>query len=308
MSTFTQRIVANAAAVIEWQSVDQDGEPADPSGTVTVGVVRSDGSQVVAAGTATTTPASDSTKRTRALTIADTALLDVLTATWTAAGQTIGVTTHEVVGGVYASVTEIRGIEDSLADTTDDVTADIKRCRAEVESMIEQVCQQAFVPRFSVIAVAADRQIRWANLRAVRWTRVVPNDGTIAIPGGTANLAGPWSSSPWDSPWGAGGTSVILAGIEHGLNAPPADLKRAAVRAIRQQVNASKSAVSARAMSYQSPSGEIQRFPTPGLGPWVTGIPDVDETIQRYVMPDIPGVIRITPSAGFFASSMPLVY
>lgn len=285
MSTSSQRIVAATTATLTWQGVDQDGEPADP-GTVTVAVTRADGATVLAAGTATS--GTGSNPRAVGLTAAQTAQLDVLTATWTVGGVAVGVTTHEVVGDVYATVAEIRSLEDSLADVSANTDNTIKRCRSEVESTIEQVCRQAFVPRFSVLRVGMDLKIRIPNLRTVRWTRTVSSSGilTPADPFGV-------NFGPWYYPDVA---VYVLAGVEHGLDCPPPDLKRAAIKAIRRQVNMSKSAVDARAISYTGPSGETQRFPTPGLGPWITGLPDVDEVLQRYTMPDVPGVIRVGPS------------
>jgi hypothetical protein len=66
------------------------------------------------------------------------------------------------------------------------------------------------------------------------------------------------------------------------MDAPPPDVKRQAIAAVRRQANLAFSAVDPRAFSMTSPGGEIQRFPTPGLGPWVTGIPEIDEVIQSY--------------------------
>jgi hypothetical protein len=285
-STSSQRIKAATPATLTWQGVDQDGEPADP-GTVTVAVSRADGSAVLPAGTATSGTGND--PRAVALTVAQTEQLDDLTVTWSAAGTAVDTTHVEIVGRFYVSVAEVRAIEDSLGDRIDDNPATIKRCRAEVETTIEQVCRQAFVPRFSVLQLPADRVLRIPNLRAVRWTRTVPVVSGVA----TYNPFDPFGSIY--GPWGTDGERVLV-GVEHGLDAPPPDLKRAAIMAIRRQVMLNKSGVDPRAISYTGPSGEVQRFPTPGLGPWVTGLPYVDEVLQRYTMPDTPGVIRLVPT------------
>lgn len=283
MSTSSQRIVAATTATLEWQGIDQYGEPGDP-GTVTVSVVRSDGSVVLAAGTATLGSAAN--PRTVALTPTQTAQLDVLTAIWSSGGVALATTTHEVVGGVYATLAEIRAVEDSLAGTTDFTDVTLRRCRSEVEATIEQVTHQAFVPRFSVVEVPAGRPLRVVNLRSVRWSRIAPNDDV-------------WVDTDplWD-PFGqfVNADARALVGVEHGLDAPPYDLKRAAMIAVRRQAGLSRSAVSSRALSYTTPQGEVQRFPTPGLGPWITGIPDVDEVIRRYVHADRPRAIRMTPT------------
>jgi len=86
-----QRILRATAASLSWQPLDGDGEPADP-GTVTVGVVSSDGATVVAAGTATSGSASD--PRTAALTVAPTltaqTLIPGLTTTITVPASSAG--------------------------------------------------------------------------------------------------------------------------------------------------------------------------------------------------------------------------
>lgn len=278
------RCVAGAPITVSFLAFDADGEPsgADP-GTVTVGVVNAEGDTVVSAGTATA--GSGTAARTYTITAANTATLDQLTVTWTASGATVYSTLVDVVGGVYATVAEIRGVEDSLGSIPDDPTATIIRCRGEVEKIVERACGHvlAFVPRFATATVKHYRGefvLPHYNVRRVRWVRYTDSSGTsqeVDITGGVRL---------------AGGTACILAGVsttlpltvgyEHGFPAPPDDVKRAAIAAIRRQVNLAKSQIDSRAMSWQGPAGEFLRFPTPGLGPWVTGVPEIDEVLADY--------------------------
>jgi hypothetical protein len=278
------RAVAGAPVPVTYIPVDYAGEPSavDP-GTVTVGVARADGTVLVAAGAATV---ADGVTRTYTLTGTHTALLDRLTVTFT---TTTGVhtTTVDVVGGVYCSSSEVRDLE-RVKDANSYPLADILRARAEVEDMFERACGHtlSFVPRFAIASVDhfGNESLHLPHyfLRLVRWVKYVA-DGTLydfdplelgavaADPSGMATLVnGAW-------PYGR-----LLVGYEHGMDAPPADVKRAAASAVRRQMNMAKAATDPRAISFTGPGGEVQRFPTPGLGPWVTGVPEIDEVLAWY--------------------------
>jgi hypothetical protein len=283
------RAVQGAPVTVTFTPVLSTGEPSsvDP-GTVTVGAVRADGTAVVAPGTATTPVG---VTRTYTLTAANTALLDQLTVTWTSSGVAVGTTTVDVVGNVFANLADIRGTAVMLADTVKYPDAALIRARTEVEAMFERAIGNvlSFVPRFDTATMwhRGQKMLRLPHyfLRQVRWARywydaasstavdptllpfIRPNDAGLAI------LYDDTES------WPVGRLEV---GYEHGMDAPPPDVKRQAIAAVRRQANLAFSAVDPRAFSMTSPGGEIQRFPTPGLGPWVTGIPEIDEVIQSY--------------------------
>lgn len=272
----TERIVAGAPANISFQGVDQYGEPADV--TVTVGVVRANGDTLVNAGTATT--GSGTTPRTAALTVAQTADLDRLTATWTTTtGVDIGVTTIDVVGGVYVSQTAADDIEPLLATSV--LSASLfRQARSEVEAMFEDACNRAFVPRFTSEQLVGtggwELSVRYPNIRGVSWLRIDDTDVTDL------------SDITWtvqgvirrDAGWPCG--NKIEIGYTHGPDRPPDDLRKAAIHAIRYQANELKSGITDRAMSFQPVEGGNVVLATPGLGNWVTGIPAVDEVLKRY--------------------------
>ena len=91
-----QQILRGSAATLSWQNLDGNGEPAAPAGTVTVGILRDDGTELVAAGTATAGTGSD--PRTYALAATANTLLDRLVVTWTDGGDaSVHVTYVEVV-------------------------------------------------------------------------------------------------------------------------------------------------------------------------------------------------------------------
>jgi hypothetical protein len=283
------RAVIGAPVTVTFTPVDSNGEPSttDP-GTVTVSVARADGSVLVAPGAATATSGSE---RTYTLSGGLNTLLDQLTVTWTAAAATIGTTVIDVVGGVFFTVDEIRAAVPILANATDDTAATLIQARAEVEALFERAVggTLSFVPRFDTATMyhRGERMLRLPHyfLRRVRWARYWYSTDTYTVvdpvqlatiqpnEAGLALLYDDTDSWP---------TGRLVVGYEHGMDAPPPDVKHQAFAAVRRQVSQFRSAVDSRAISYTGPNGEVQRFPTPGLGPWVTGVPEIDEVLKSY--------------------------
>jgi hypothetical protein len=286
-SISAQRLLRATTATLKWQGFDFEGNESNP-GTVTVQVTRSDGTEVLPAGTATA--GTGTAARTVALTASQTATLDMLTARWSAGGVELAVTHHEIVGGFYASAGEIRAADASLTNTQIYPTSLLNEGRAEVERMFEDVCGVAFVPRFEVERVDGRglRQIAlsWPQLRRVHWVRVWGDDVSYVefTPAELAaikpNRSGIALRS--DGGWFDIGVQNVEIAYEHGYDAPPADMRKAAIRAIRHQVNRLKSALDERATSFTMLEGGTVTLATPGVGRWVTGIPEVDETLMRY--------------------------
>ena len=276
-----QRILRGTSAVLSWQNVDSDGEPAAPSGSVTVEVVTSDGTEVLQALTATSGTGSD--PRTVALTAADTAGLDLLTATWTD-GDSEHTTTVEIVGGYYFTLAEARASDDFLADQTKVSDEDIKVLRWAVEDEIERITNVAFVPRFryghvqngtcnSILLNPYLRSIRsvssyWGS----EYTAWSANDLTsLHIDSAIGQITG-YRSFAGD----------LLVAIEHGMDKPPPDVKAAALELLRDKAVRPWDAINARATSYSGDEqGTVDLAP---VGPWSTGLPRVDAVLDRYSM------------------------
>lgn len=277
-----QRFVQAAPAVVSWQPTGSDGEPADP-GTVTVGVTSSDGSVVVAAGTAT--GGTGTAPRTVSLTAGQTAQLDVLTAVWSAAGVVVGRSVAEVVGGVYFTAGELRAAE-GLGDVTRTPTALIVGRREEVESSFESWCNVAFVPRFSVVDVAASC---WSSrlitglfeVRAVRWAQVSDGFGNITVVDPSEVVTFPPSPAGFvDRTTGWYGLTVRL-GVEHGFDGPPRDVKAAAMTYCRYLLNRPRNSVPDRATAMSSPDGGSFQLARVGTDWRPTGVDVVDEVLRR---------------------------
>lgn len=274
-----QRIVAGAPATLEVIFTDQNGEPAAASGTVTVKVTRADGAVVLAANTATQTDSSTVGRYTVALTGAETASLDLLTATWSVTGTPSKVTLVDVVGAVYFTVAEARErvkslVEDLYSD------ADIIDARRDVETEFEDICGAAFVPRFRRLNIDSTGtsylQVPNTFLRAVR--EVTPPGGPTFDSGELATISTSISGEltyPAGFPWFAEG----IVAIEHGLDRPPPAMKAVAFMRLRELLSLDDAGVEDRTTTY-TVNGVTYNLGGPGKR--TTGNPLIDAVLARY--------------------------
>lgn len=275
------RLAAGTAATLTATFRDQHGESAAPAGTVTVKVTRADGTTLLAAGTATGT---DGYARTVALTAAQTATLDTLTATWTDGGNNATITTrHDIAGGFYFTLAEVRAGEAALATgySTDQLVAG----RRAVEDEFEGICGVAFVPRFR--RVTLDGTGRAAILcpdPMLRTVRSVTIDGTALDADALAGLALTDSGllTRTDGGLFTAGAGNVTVGYEHGYDRPPAEIRRYAMKRLRQVMTESASAVPARATSFQVGDTGVFRLATASR--WQVGDPDIDGALARWAI------------------------
>lgn len=286
MFVATERIVRATAATLTFQGVDQDGEPAAP-GTVTVGVTKADGTTLVNAGTSTT--AATTTTRTTTLTAAQTASLDLLTATWTVSGTAIGTTKVEIVGGVYVSVADIRATDPTLTDTTDDPTATLKRARRQAEQLLEAETGVSWVPRFDTVRLdgtgGTALLLPWPMLRSVSWGRIYSDEDTYttltaaelaAIPADPSGIAWRTDGKTWDA-----GHRNIELGFTHGYDTPHPEIRDACIQLVREFSRAFDNAVSSRQTGL-SFDGVFSPLVTAGVRGAPTNIPAVNAAIRRH--------------------------
>jgi hypothetical protein len=242
-------------------------EPVD-AGAVTVQVSGDDG-EPVAAGTVEQVE----TGVYRALVTAD--HVDLLTAVWTSQSQGERTTSHTVAGGVYASIKQIRAAKQVLQ--LDKITDEqIIRARAWFEALAERHCGVAFVPRYDrVLADVTHSRDLLAGplyLRRVLWART---DG-----GPLEDLSG-WRTTDYGAilridGWWHGRVEL---GVEHGQDAPPADLFEVAVDAIRLRVLEDRSGQSPRVTSITNEFQGTTRFAVADEDN-PTGIPHVDAVLN----------------------------
>ena len=266
---------------------------------MTVGVTRSDGTEVLAAGTATT--GATTNPRTIALTVSQTALLDVLTAVWKVGATTVAVTVHDIVGGFYFTTADLRDGEPSTADAGRDPNAKILLARSEVESVFEAHGRPAFVPRFTVERITSYRAngrqtLTGWPLRTIRWVRqwygYQTNPSYLDYT--ATELAGIFIDPVTDGavfPSTFFGYPSVQIGYEYGFDAPPPDVKAAALTYARACVNRHRFGVSDRALSMTTPDGANLQFGRVGTKWRPTGIEAVDEVLTRpeFHRPSIGG-------------------
>lgn len=269
---------------------DQDGDAADAVGQLTVQVTAADGTVVLAAGTPTDRTGTG--QYTVDLTSAQTAQLNLLTATWTDAGAGRTVTTmHEIVGGFLFSLADARASNDGLlADKAKYPDALVLATRQEVEEEAEWICDVAFVPRYQRVIIdgeaTIDIVVPYNKIRTVRSVRTYPvTGGTQYIAFTPAQLAGlaigdDGTLTRTDFAAFDEGRSNIVVELEHGWDSPPADLKRAALTRLRSRLNFDKGAVNDRATSFTAENGQTYKLST--ADEYSTGIPEVDAAYTRY--------------------------
>jgi hypothetical protein len=285
-----------ATLAVVWS--DQDGDDADPTAPVTVGVTRADGTVLVAPGTAAAV--ADSTV-TVALSVAQTAILDWLTATWTDAAGVVLTTVVEVVGGYYLSIGDIRALK-NIESNFDAV--DIIEARRWFEDGFEQYCGTAFVRRYRLISVwgegkdyidLPDRNpqspLRLLQFGLIQLTGIALSN-TVVTADGRLQRYFPYFSNATDDQWGRWSDRFpagirITVGYEHGLSSPPGRVRDAAKVAIRDKLLTDNTG--SRDYAQITEVGTVIRSSLPGPGrPF--GIPYVDrianEMRERYGRPD----------------------
>ena len=289
-----QRILQATAASLSWQPLDGDGEPGDPGGTVTVGVVASDGSTVISSGTATS--GSGSEPRAVALTAAQTADLEVFAATWKIGSTTVATTEHWVVGGFLYSIADLRNRERSLADSARDESTVLREVRDEIEETFEGATGVPWTPRLHLVTSLRDHDgysldTRRTHARTVRWCRLWSTESsyTELTAAELAEIA-PAEDGILTLPVSTSGAWKVTAAVEVGFWQPgsavvgsqvPADVRRQALLAARAGTNQARSGIPDRATSQQLADGGSVTLATPGVGRWITGIPTVDELLKR---------------------------
>lgn len=282
-----QQLIAGAAATLSWQPTDSDGEPATP-GTVTVGVTRSDGTVVIVSGTV---PAgTGASPRTVALTAAQTAQLDHLTATWTSGGVVVAVTVAEVIGRPLLTFAELVDLEPRAASIA---LPTFLRRRREVDRLFAERTLRGFTPRFEVQRLRPGHHDRGGvidrplvlnhpDLRRVRWARHVDTDGSVtnltvsSVPSSPAGVAYLRDGTSWPT------SGDVEIGYEYGYDRTPHDVLSAAALYLRFVAGSGTTSVPERATSYADGAGGVTQLATPGLGPFITGIPEVDEVLTAY--------------------------
>lgn len=284
------RILVGTAATLTSYKLDQYGETATP-GTVTVTVTRADDTAISTA--VSTTEDTTTHQLSYTLSAANNTQLDWLTAVWTDVGDSTTWTTyHEVVGGFYASVREIRERDSNLKDAGKYPTTTIRAILEEIEVAFEAECGRSFVPRYRRTRIQGGGHgqliLPDVDIRTIRSVR----DYYYTYPTYTAFDATQLSNLNWSASgaltstdgywWCNQALGSYVVEYEHGMDRPPVDVVAAAIRWLRATLNANKSGIPDRATSFSVNDGGSYSLIVPGMNGAVSGIPEVDLVIDRY--------------------------
>ena len=305
-----QRILVGTTATLQVTLVDGSGEPTAAAGAVSVVVTRSDGTTALPSATATAASSGWDAPNPYSVTLpaAANTNLDELTAVWTDAGDgSVHTTKIGVVGGIYAPIGMIRRSDTTLLDSVKYPDDAVRAARFEVESEFETVCARAFVPRFTIARLngSGDSTLHlpMPHLRRIRAvTEIGPGWPTgfgshSYRSSAAAGVTYSWTPAEVGSVapsaigiarrtdgriWPAGHANLLVA-WEHGMDVIPDDVQRAALTRIRSRLNMAKSGIPDRAVSFTQSEGGTFSIATPGMRGSITGIPEVDVVLNRWM-------------------------
>jgi hypothetical protein len=281
-----ERIVQGRSATLT-HTFYSDGTATNPSpDAATIGITREDGTILVAAGTGTTDTGTGTVTYT--LTPTQTALLDILTVTWTATfggqSQTF-VDTVEVRGDVLFTLADARALK-PLDSTTTYTSAAIIAARTLAETALEDACHVAFVPTYFRTTVEGNWRsdvllpvVRPLSIMSVSidGVAVTTTDVTLYEDGRLSYAAG------W--PTGAGLTrrNITVKGT-YGYPYPPPRVSRAALLLAKRFLV--DSPVSDRATTLTTEDGTTSFLVTAGVRQAVFDIPEANAIVDHYGMQD----------------------
>ncbi|MCK2242148.1 MULTISPECIES: hypothetical protein [unclassified Crossiella] len=286
MPTLT-RVARTSAATLD--HVFLVGETAtDSTTTVTVAVTDANGATVIS-GNATSAGAATGRYT---FPLPGQALLGLLTVAWSATIAATAVTEQdqvEITGGFLFTLVEGRGSDESLTSTTKYPTAKLVEARLEVEQECEEICDRAFVPRYRRALLdgtgTSELVLPTSDVRSIRAVRMAPRAGGTFTAFTASELAALVATEAQvlrrvDSNVFTEGLANVIVEYEHGWDAPPADLKKAALQRLRSRLNLTRTNIPDRAASFVSSEGGTYRLTLPAK--YQTGLPEVDAIYARY--------------------------
>lgn len=279
-----ERLVAGQPGTVNLKVYNEDGVLVDATGSVSVLVEDSAGTDV---STGTATKTSDTTG-TYTYTVAKTVTenLDTYSVSWTytVAGVSRTAKTYfESVGGHLFEIADFRAIDSALADATVYPADKIRSARVAAEQRFEKAAKVAFVPRARTVVLSGDNTTRIvvpdAELRVVYSATVDGVDLTEdqmdyleVDPSGVIRRND-------EAYWPTGFKNIVIT-YEHGYDAPPEPVKRAVMTLAYEALV--PSSLNPRATSQSTDLGEFRLSIANVEAGRYTGIPDVDAVIKSF--------------------------
>lgn len=275
-----RRVAIGEAAVLTLNVYNDDGEPVEADGAVSVSVTDGDGTEI-ATGTAT----NDGAIGVYTYVLPETAvdMVDTYTVTWegdVATRERSWTTRYEVVGGHYFELADLRTFNAAIEENPSRYTpSKLREARDTATERLEKECLLAFTARRERrVLRGSGRRVLILPHNAIRALYGIAVDGVefteeeldlvrvldfgIELPAGNA----------WDP------DSEITVDYEHGLDEPDSSVVRAVkILAVDYLI---PSAIPARAKSETTDLGTVSYSLAGRDG--ATGIPEVDAVIVKY--------------------------
>lgn len=293
------RFLAGAAESIE-VTVYQDGVPTDAAVAPAPACVVVDEAGVTVASGPATIAGGGSGRLTFALSAAQNAQPNSYTATWTATvggTSTAVVTSHESVGELLFTLADARAWDGAAMGNATNYPANVVlRGRDYVQDSFERICRVAFGARYEREVLdghgSAEMELRWQRVTRVRSVaeRVAGSASwTAYTPAQLADILVYEDGRLYRETLGTftHGRRNVAVEYEHGWQPIPEDVRRAALRVVRDTLV--KSSLPDRALYQTTEMGQFRlAVAEESKGYWF-GIPMVDAVLTRY-RARIPGV------------------
>lgn len=215
--------------------------------------------------------------------------LGLYVATWDGdSGSVIDETEIEVVGRYLFSVLEARNSDDFLSDATTYPGAEIIEYRETVDTEFARITGRSFVPRVTERTHISDGTGEFIALipdakEVVGAT--IDGEPVADLSNWTVNTLGRVTTTDR-----VANGALVRIKVQYGFSVTPRDIKRVGMIRLRSMIAAESSGIPDRATTWQPEEGGTFRLATPGVGPWKTGIPEVDSTLAHYTLDTVLAV------------------
>jgi hypothetical protein len=254
-----------------------DGAETDAAATPTITVTRANG--VAIAGPVATKPTGTTGLYRFTPAAADVMEVERYTVVWTATVATVVqtfTTRHEVVGGYYCDLQDIRaqeGLED-IGRFPDRRLIDARRW---FEALAEMFCDRAFVPRYEREIFSGDGgTVLWLDQHPATALLSVSIDGVAVTPLTVFDLAES-GRLVYETGFTTGEVNVAVS-YSHGDDEPDGELREAAVEAIADRLRRAVSGIADRTTSMVTGEGTFNLQIAGSDSP--TGLPWVDQVLR----------------------------